>query len=179
VSEHFIALDRKLAEVLKSEFKPVDAREWAQLAELCQLYRRQFAVAARCYAEAFEAQPEFAKDPRAGHRYNAACAAALAGCGQGKDADKLDTKDPIRLRNQARAWLRADLEAWAKLIDQGKTDDRAAAVKSLQPWQTDPDLAGIRDPAALAKLPEHEQEAWRKLWAEVANLLKKAQESNK
>jgi hypothetical protein len=42
-----------------------------------------------------------------------------------------------------------------------------------------PDLAGIRDPQPLAKLPEPEQEACRKLWADVAALVKKAQEANK
>jgi hypothetical protein len=37
------------------------------------------------------------------------------------------------------------------------------------------DLAGLRDPAPLAKLPEPEQETCRKLWADVEALLKKAQ----
>jgi hypothetical protein len=45
--------------------------------------------------------------------------------------------------------------------------------------QTDPDLAGLRDPAPLAKLPDPEQEVCRKLWADVAALLKKAQEAKK
>ena len=35
-----------------------------------------------------------------------------------------------------------------------------------------PDLAGIRDPAAVAKLPANEREACEKLWADVAALLK-------
>jgi len=60
----------------------------------------------------------------------------------------------------------------AKLTDQGKADDRAAAVKALHNWQTDADLADLRDPEPLAKLPEPEQEACRKLWADVAALLK-------
>jgi hypothetical protein len=37
-------------------------------------------------------------------------------------------------------------------------------------------LAGLRDEAALAKLPEDEQEACRALWAEVDALLTKARE---
>jgi hypothetical protein len=45
--------------------------------------------------------------------------------------------------------------------------------------QTDPDLAGVRDPQPLAKLPEPEQEACRKLWADVEGLLKKAQDAKK
>jgi hypothetical protein len=42
----------------------------------------------------------------------------------------------------------------------------------MQHWQRDTDFAGIRDAAGLAKLPEAEQAEWRKLWADVAQLLK-------
>jgi hypothetical protein len=52
-------------------------------------------------------------------------------------------------------------------------------MKTLQHWQTDPDLAGLRDPEPPAKLPEPEQEACRKLWADVEALLKKALETMK
>jgi hypothetical protein len=45
----------------------------------------------------------------------------------------------------------------------------------LRHWQKDPDLAGLRDAAALARLPAGEQTEFRKLWAEVAALLAKAQ----
>jgi hypothetical protein len=40
-----------------------------------------------------------------------------------------------------------------------------------------PDLAGLRDEVALAKLPVDEQKACRALWAEVDALLKKAQDA--
>jgi hypothetical protein len=46
----------------------------------------------------------------------------------------------------------------------------------LQDWQKDPDLAGIRDSVAVAKLPAGEQEACKKLWADVAALLKRTGE---
>jgi hypothetical protein len=41
-------------------------------------------------------------------------------------------------------------------------------------WLVDPDLAGVRDPGepGLAKLPDAEQEPWRKLWADVVEALK-------
>ena len=41
-------------------------------------------------------------------------------------------------------------------------------------WQRDRDLAGLRDKAALAKLPEEERAAWGMLWVEVASLLQRA-----
>ena len=42
---------------------------------------------------------------------------------------------------------------------------------SLSEWQRDPDLAGVRDPVELAKLPAAEREQWQGLWAEVAALV--------
>jgi tetratricopeptide (TPR) repeat protein len=44
-------------------------------------------------------------------------------------------------------------------------------VWTLTIWQTDPALSGLRDRAALAKLPTDERESWRRLWADVAALL--------
>ena len=46
-------------------------------------------------------------------------------------------------------------------------------------WQQDTDLAGLRDAAALAKLPADQQKACTQLWADVAALLKRAQEKPK
>ena len=72
------------------------------------------------------------------------------------------------------AWLNADLALWAKQLASGKPQDRATVQQTLSHWQKDTDLAGIREPAALAKLPAAEQAACKKLWADVAALLKKA-----
>ena len=107
--------------------------------------------------------------------YNAGCAAALAGCGQGEDGGKTDAMERSRWRKQALDWLRVALNMWTKQIDDGKPEIRAAAAKNLQHWQEDSDLAGVRDKDALAKLPADEQGAWGKLWADVDAVLKKAQ----
>jgi hypothetical protein len=45
----------------------------------------------------------------------------------------------------------------------------------MQHWLNDGDFAGVRGDKALAKLPEEERAAWRKLWADVAEMLTKAQ----
>ena len=45
--------------------------------------------------------------------------------------------------------------------------------QALKHWQGDPDLAGVRDEDAVAKLPADEREACQKLWADVAALLRK------
>jgi hypothetical protein len=48
--------------------------------------------------------------------------------------------------------------------------------KDPEPLKHDSDLSGIRDTGALAKLPADEQKAFNQLWADVAALLKKAEE---
>src|SRR5262249_8642897 len=128
--------------------------------------------AARLYAAAFNADPKLAGSPASARRYSAARAAALAADEKGGDAAKLDAKDRSRLRQQALDWLRDDFKIWAKLLDGDNAKARAAAQKTLQQWQRDPDLAGVRDAKALARLPEDERAAWRELWDEVAKLLK-------
>ena len=72
-------------------------------------------------------------------------------------------------------WLRANLDLCARKIDGGEPADRAEVRKALGPWRTDADLAGIRDPDALAHLPGEEREECRKLWTDFAALLKRAQ----
>jgi hypothetical protein len=90
-----------------------------------------------------------------------------------EDAATLDTAGRAMLRQEALAWLRADLPAWGELLQKGKAANRKLVEQKLKHWPTDPDLAGLRDAAALAKLPAEEQKVGRKLWADVAALLKK------
>ena len=42
---------------------------------------------------------------------------------------------------------------------------------SLSAWETDPVLAGVRDQAALMKLPDAERVQWQRLWGDVAGQL--------
>ncbi len=177
-AERLVELDGKLPGYLEGKATPASAAERIELALLCQLYRKQYAAAARFYEEAFAAQPALAEKLGApGSRYDAACAAALAGCGQGKDADKLDAKEKARLRGRALAWLRADLEAMGRPLDKGADPARLATGVGnvLRLWQADPDLAGVRGPEALAQLPEAERQAWKKLWDDAADVLARAQ----
>jgi serine/threonine-protein kinase len=104
----------------------------------------------------------------------AASAAALAGCGQGKDAGQLDEQERARLRRQALAWLQADLLAWRQQLEKGPRAARPAIVQQLQRWQRDTDLACVRNPEALARLPQTERSEWQKLWGEVVALGQRA-----
>jgi tetratricopeptide (TPR) repeat protein len=129
---------------------------------------KAYGKAAHLYQGAFAADPKLAEDLKASRRYDAACAASLAGCGQGMNAYKLDDKERARWRRQALEWLRLDLDAWTQLAADHKEHNRIKSM--LKWWQRDPDLAGLRDAQALKKLPTEEQTAWRKFWASVAQL---------
>jgi tetratricopeptide (TPR) repeat protein/serine/threonine protein kinase len=174
--ERLIELDGKLPGLLDGKITPANANERIELAEFCSL-KRLHQAAARFYEDAFAGPPESAAKLLAAHRYNAACAVALAGCGQGKDADKLDEKEKARLRGQALVWLRADLETLGRPPDKGADQVRSAAGvrNTLRHWLVDTDLAGVRGPEALAKFPEAERQPWEKLWDDVAEVLKRAQ----
>jgi hypothetical protein len=116
--KRLIELNARMAKVLSGERQPANAGERVQFALQCvQPYKQLTATNARFYLEAFAAEPKLAEDQRAAHRYDAACAAAQAGCGQGADAKSLDDTERTRLRRQARDWLRADLAAWSKRLD--------------------------------------------------------------
>jgi tetratricopeptide (TPR) repeat protein len=93
--------------------------------------------------------------------YIAACAA-----GQGSENGPLGAPERAAKRRQALDRLRSSLELFTKLRNDGKAESWWITT-----WQTDPALASVRDPAALAKLPDSEREEWRRLWADVAALL--------
>jgi eukaryotic-like serine/threonine-protein kinase len=89
--------------------------------------------------------------------------ALRAAAGQDSEKSRLDESVRTRLRLRALGWLRAYLELAIKLHDSGER-----AGWSPASWQTDSDLASVRDPAELAKLPAAEREQWQLLWADVA-----------
>jgi serine/threonine protein kinase/Flp pilus assembly protein TadD len=166
----------RLGQLEQDKDKPKNTGELLALAKLCQTpYRERYADAVRFYQAAFSAEPKLAEDLRTGHRYNAACAAALAGCGQGKDADKLDANERGRLRRQALDWLRADLDAWSQSLNREPDKVRPIVIQQMRHWLADADFVGVRGPQALAKLPEGERQPWQKLWDDVANTLAHAQ----
>jgi hypothetical protein len=80
----------------------------------------------------------------------------------------------LRLRKQALDWLRADLASRAKQLQAANPNGRAAVERTMQDWQKDADLAGVRDPEARAKLPEAERNEWDALWAEVQDNIERA-----
>src|SRR5207244_1636115 len=117
--------------------KPRSPQEQVELAAFCLFYKERPRAAASFYTDAFRDEPKLADDLRAPHRYNAACAAALAAAGKGEDAGKLNDKERIRLRQQALDWLQADLSAYTRLIEKGNPNTRQAMQQHLAHWQKD------------------------------------------
>jgi hypothetical protein len=167
--------ERRLPSLLKGDCQPPDAAGHREVAEVCGTQAR-FVAAVHFAAEALVLDPAGAKDPSTGYRYNAACWATRAANGEG-DGKRLDEPARAGLRRKALDWLRADLTEWARRAEAGPPTARAALAPALRLWQQDSDFASVRDPAALANLPDAERAAWQKLWADVEALRRRAAES--
>jgi tetratricopeptide (TPR) repeat protein len=167
-AEQLVHFDSRLAQIEKGKARPTDGAECYQLGWVCQM-RQRYVAAVRYYEEAFAAQPAMKSEFSSGGHYDAACAAALAACGQGQDAGGLGGEERSRLHRRSHDWLRADLEAWRELLK--KEPGKAGPVgKRMQYWLADSDFAGVRGPEALKHLPEAERRRWQALWAQVEEL---------
>ena len=172
--ERMVELDARLPAILKGDDRPKDFAEGLAFGQICY-DKTLHAAAARLWADALAADPQRADDRQAQPRYNAACAAALAAAGKGKDDPPPDEAAKAKLRQQALDWLKAELASWSKFINGGTLQDREMVRKTLAHWTVDTDLAGIRDEPELAKLPEAERKDWQALWLGVDAEFKKAE----
>jgi tetratricopeptide (TPR) repeat protein len=179
---------------LQGNHQPQDNDERVALLGICQS-RGLSGAAARLFADAFAADPGLADsmlteclgraiqgyrstvDPTAAFnaacRYLAARCAALAGCGLAIDADQLSEAERTRWRKQAREWLQADLAMWTGRLDGDSQSDRSLAKRMLTNWQTEPDLAGLREPHALDEWPADERKDCLAIWHEVRVTLRR------
>lgn len=156
---------------LAGAYQPHDADELLAMTGACQFLERH-AAHARLWADAYAADPTLASESR---QY-AVPAAVLGGLGRGNDAASLAEGERPRLRGQARLWFRAalvDAAATAARNSKAGDDDgaRVHAITVIRAWSTSPDLAGVRDAAALARLPADEAREWTILWQDAASLL--------
>jgi serine/threonine-protein kinase len=180
---------------LRGEYQPLDNDERLGLAGICQ-FQGRYHAAAQLSADAFATDPALAEnlstecrcrvalgdaqpfgrveELTTECRYPAARCAALAGRGLGLEGAKLSEAERGRWRKQARDWLRADLEVWAKILDSRSRTGRLRVRQMLIQWQADPDLAGLRKRSALDKLSADERKECLALWKEVALVLNRA-----
>jgi eukaryotic-like serine/threonine-protein kinase len=172
--EELLTLDEKLTRILKSEGHADGAEEQLALANLCLTYKSHYVDAVGFFTAAFSAEPNLISNVRKSNRYNAACAAALASSGAGKDASRLDVAARLKLRQRTQEWLRADLELWQVMARSEEPMARQYVIQQLSQWQADPRLASIREAKPLELLPELERTSWRQLWLSVADLIQKS-----
>ena len=133
---YLLALESRLPAIVKGTDNPA-AADCLDSAELC-FVKNHYATATRLYAAAFAATPQLTEDLRVGHRFNAACAAALAGCSRGDDVAGLGSPELMALRKQARDWLQLDLTTWAMKIDTGTAADPIQRGKRYRDGRTTP-----------------------------------------
>jgi WD40 repeat protein/serine/threonine protein kinase len=132
--------------------------------------RKQFALAARLWAEALAGDLKLGDDRQTHYRYSAIRAAVLAAAGQGQGEPPLGDAAKAKLRGQALHWLSVELAAWGKFLEADSAQARPNMMRDPSDWKHDPDLASIRDSSALARLPAEECKAFAQLWADVAKL---------
>ena len=167
------AIDARLSAVLAAKAPLKSDAERIGLA--VRAYEKSlYAASARLYTAALASDPKLAGDRQVQHAYNAACAAALAGTGRGKDDPPPDETAKGKLRDQAREWLKAELAAWSKVLERGPAQMKTGVSQTLKHWKADADIAGIRDEIEMAKLPEVERAALQQLWKDVDQLLVRA-----
>jgi eukaryotic-like serine/threonine-protein kinase len=150
--------------------KPANNAERIHFAQLAYEHKK-FTIAARLWAEALASDPKLVDDIRAQHFYKAARAACMAADGRSKEEPPLDDVAKAKLHGQALDWLKEELNACGRLLESRPPQDRELILFELSSWKHDPNFAGIRDTAALAKLPVEGQKEFTQLWADVAALL--------
>ena len=158
-SAQWVAQARRLARLaprlpalLNGEEQPADAEQCLDAAVAA--YSRGFhAMAARFSARAFAALPSSAEDLDAGHRYNAACSAALAGCGRAKDQPPPDLAARVKLRRQALEWLEGDLAARTRIVASGSQDVGPAARRVAAARSSRRGSATLTWPASASSAP--------------------------
>src|SRR5262249_34781901 len=162
--ERQVELERRLA---AGKPEPANAKESNEFGDVC-FRKKRYADAVEFYRRAIEQDPKWAATFSP---YRAPCAPPPAAAGRGRASRRADAPRRAELRKQALAWLRQDLEGLARAA--GDAKERPEVAARLRLWVRHPDLAGLRDGAALAGLPADEQEARKRLWADVYALLSK------
>ena len=117
----------------------------------------RFDAAARLTA--LETDPKLGDDLQSSHRHDATARGRPCRSRSwiGRLTPRRGREEPVpRLGPH---WFHADLALCRKTVR--RHTDRAVVVNALEPWKECGDLAGIRDAAALAKLPADEQKDWQ------------------
>ncbi len=171
--EPLAELEKKLPSVLSGQARPASTAEALAFARLCSA-KQLHGASARFWAAAFRSDRTLADDagritatkPHARPHWAARARAKRSrsliwplesSCGGGPGLAQGRTCGLGRECRQRRS-------RW-RLLE---------AAQTLTSWKADGDLAGVRDPDALARLPEAERKDWQALWADVEVILTRA-----
>ena len=166
---YMLVMDKRVLVVLDGKAS-APAEELLNLAQMCNQFKKTTS-ATRLYQMAFKVQPATALNLDKQHRYQAAVAAARAADGSDDDAAKLSEDERTQMRRQARDWLEADLDLYARQLKDGKSEATKAVAARLREWQKKTDLASVREAKELQKISAEDRKAWQKLWTDVERLL--------
>jgi serine/threonine-protein kinase len=164
--ERRIDLRDRFAEILAGTSQPRGPTEGVIFAQMAH-DRGHYGTAYRLWQAALSESPDLGEDRKFPYRYDAACSAILAATGGGHDRQRSDESARRELRRQALEWLRREVAAWKALVKSGEDEGRSRAVRALEFWLKDEDLASVRDEDALRVMDEAERTNWYELWAEV------------
>lgn len=163
-----------LTAFFSGNYWPSDNDERIALAAACQ-FRLLYRHAARLYADVLASDPASA-DRTPDLRFQAACAAALAGGGKGNDDAELD--DRARWREQARQWLLAEIAACNNQLGSSTAADRAQVNQRLWRLRYAPSLAPLREPQALQAMSPRERSECQNVWRETDAMLTRSERGN-
>jgi hypothetical protein len=113
---------------------------------------------------ALDRYPAWADAPGLGLRSDAARAAI--GCADGQGENAPPPAERPAYRKQALDLLTSELAA----LQKHAAADRDIVNRKTREWYWDKELASVRDPTGLKRLPPGERDAWEKLWADVRDL---------
>lgn len=171
-TETLIELEKQIPSLIRGESSPKDTRERLALAQLCHDIKH-FSAAVQFLSDALTSNPQLGDSQRDQLRYHAARSALMAGTSQDKSIAQSNELTRATLRRQAHDWLRADFEAWSKYAQEPTGENRDPVIRYFAQWRISSDLASVRTPKELDKLPIDERKAWESLWADVDALLQK------
>lgn len=172
-AEQCAALAPNLENALTDVTRITDNSDRLGYALVCY-YRGEYAAGVALYQEAFRQDPQIAEDFGNGHRYTAALMAVLAADKQSDTADEQDESQLSRWREQARVWLRAELDAVTRFMQSGDARHARAAASRMQFWQIDEELSSVRDAEGSSTLPAAQRSEWERFWNDVKSVEREA-----
>jgi Tfp pilus assembly protein PilF len=168
--ERLLELEKRLPGVLDGSDAATVA-DLIEMAELCQRYKGRHRDAVALYEAAFVKEPTSRLYTEKLCRYNAGCAAIQVVAGSDAGAPPLSEADQAQYRSRALTWIRMELDALTNVHQISGRLFANQLQSDLRSWQSDPDLACVREAESLSRLPEDEQQAWRTLWKDVQSLV--------